>query len=602
MRRGRLGYGLVVVAAAVVIEGTAWSQRPLRGCQAGGTCSGTAPVPVTVVNKGSYSDAWTGSSGDHGDERVSWTATETDRFVPDPATHTFKLVSHQTSVQVSGTLRGVYPTSPASQQVSCTVNSGVIGWAVGVAPLRSDSLYPASVGATVGPPEIVLEGQNCNGFGPKGTTGKPAEFECSPLQGCFGTPTSSSATMRAWQGAFNAGVQGLLAKLPVTRHLGGTISGPDERSTISEDIRISGAPPCPTATGGLRATQTASGPLLHIVDLLRGGNIEGTTQTAVTGEHMRLQAYCGSQQPDRVRWTIAGLSTSSPISSSAVEGLTYGRPPRPLTQAELRRNTIDFFFFQPGTWTIGVKDLTIGQSRTVRFRVLKPNPGLRPLLWGRIGVTRNGPGGALLNHMIVGVIPGPRYRFNPQIPAGVVGGEFGITEIYTSNSRVAPQGVQDDHGPALDNCFYLALQSPAGVTSVNVPSPGTTAFTFVDAPNSSLGPPVPQRPGTRVRLNVTLRTYLIFIPQGGIPVGLALIRMNFIAQAGHAIVGASPFAWTLVGPQKQPNGGSTASANAVVEPIWTGRRFSNTAPGFTCPPPPTSGLGDPPAVLPPPGG
>jgi hypothetical protein len=347
---------------------------------------------------------------------------------------------------------------------------------------------------------------------------------------------------------------------------------------------------------------------LQIIDLLKGGKIDGTTRTAVTGQHMRLQAFCNTVKPKSVRWSIEGLSTAEPLDSSAIEGLTVGRSPRPLTSADRGRNIVEFYFFQPGTWKVTVRDRGSSGSATVTFRVVKPDPGYQPLKWGRVITSNRAPGDHTLDHMIL--ITSLEYRYTPQLPADVQPGRFAITQLITRNQSATIPGqppIVANVGPSLDNCIYLTLAQPRAA-SVSVSSPGSTEFRFIDAPFISLGPPipatakspavpgVPQAFGIRARLNVTLNTYLIFIPKDGVPVGLGATRMNFIGQARHGI-GASPMGWTLDGTQKEPNGETSVSANRVIEPTWT-TRVQNTA-AYDCPPPPEDGLGNPAAVLPP---
>src|SRR5689334_17209304 len=91
-----------VSVAAVAVAGVLANLGGAPQASATPAAAASTPVVLTVTDSGSYSDSWTGASGDNGSETVQWTATERDSFSYDSATGHFTMTAHSTSVNASG--------------------------------------------------------------------------------------------------------------------------------------------------------------------------------------------------------------------------------------------------------------------------------------------------------------------------------------------------------------------------------------------------------------------------------------------------------------------------------------------------------------------
>ncbi len=192
------------------------------------------------------------------------------------------------------------------------------------------------------------------------------------------------------------------------------------------------------------------------------------------------------------------------------------------------------------------------------------------------------------------------YRYSPRLPAGVDPGHFGITQVIAIAAGFTPGAAAPPVDGRLDNCHYLALHDPgrrvrpSARAFVTISPGGTQAFEFTDAPNANAGPHPP--PGVRLRVETTLLTFLMFVPDRGVPVALGFTIMHYVAVATHAN-NTNPTEWRLARAAQlvQPTHRTTASANRVYVPIWDGL-FDNSGGRFACPKPtPPGGLGTPPA-------
>lgn len=331
---------------------------------------------------------------------------------------------------------------------------------------------------------------------------------------------------------------------------------------------------------------------LHIEDLIHGGNIDRTSQRVATGSHVRLMVACGLGPPDHgsVQWSIAGLSghatTSSAIKDVPARQVTLqipdatgqhliptnppddvhvGRPPRAISRhRDLSSPSVDFYFIQPGKWHVKVKARYNGRSlsASVTYYVVKPNPRFEPVHLGRARVYTT-PVGYRLG--LTGLDPanksvGLRYGYQPSINRHVGPVSYALFQLIT-----ASESGTGFHpfitGPSLDTCVYQTLAHPDRHAFVTTNTPGAAALAFTDGPNMPLSGPsaggLSQGPTGRARLNVTLDTFLLVVPVGGVPVALGDTRMNFVARArkiGHI--------WSTI-PQPRPTIHTTIYPNRV---------------------------------------
>jgi hypothetical protein len=406
--------------------------------------------------------------------------------------------------------------------------------------------------------------------------------------GIWNATTTNAGQVGCYTGTYTDQQEG--APYPVTGTVSLTLSGTPQQplniqlngcgNWIPNSLYPSGGfidqESCPQGASG----QTTRLPIFD--DLKNQAQVTGP-QTISTGQHVKLSI----KQPglNGIDWSIDGI-TGDGNTSSAVNKYKLGELPTPLTKLT-NTPTVDFYFTQPGTWNVKVNALTNKgntlTSEVIPYTVVKPTVTFQPTL-GTAGVYLDQHQKPHLGIHTAGQRTNPNvgleyaYKTNPA-PGTTGQANVAITQIISvilAHTNITDPPPPDRfNSPGLDACDYLLLESPAAGYA-----PIGSTIDFIDGPNKPLDP----GKGTWT-LTTALDTYLMYIPEDGVPTGIGDTVMQFQATADSSLL---PPGW-LANPNKQTQPqitSNTLSNNQVVFPQWS--RTAQVNP-VGCPPKPPSG-------------